>query len=80
VADFACIALKIIVEADGGQHNESPRDATRDFVMSARGWQILRFWTSEITENLDGVIEVIRAACVARTPSPTLLRAGGRGS
>lgn len=37
IADFACIEAKLVVEADGGQHAESPYDATRDRRMMAAG-------------------------------------------
>jgi 2-isopropylmalate synthase len=30
IADFVCLRCKLIVEADGGQHYESMRDAVRD--------------------------------------------------
>ncbi|HEX9996069.1 MAG TPA: DUF559 domain-containing protein [Abditibacterium sp.] len=44
IADFACIAAKIIIELDGNSHNDRlERDATRDFVLGEWGWKTLRF-------------------------------------
>ncbi|MDE1979067.1 MAG: endonuclease domain-containing protein, partial [Betaproteobacteria bacterium] len=30
IADFTCAAARLVVELDGGQHNECPHDALRD--------------------------------------------------
>jgi primosomal protein N' (replication factor Y) len=61
IADFACIEAKLIVEADGGQHAESQRDAVRDRRLQGEGWRILRFWNVDILKNMSGVIETIMA-------------------
>jgi very-short-patch-repair endonuclease len=56
VADFACFANRLVVEADGGQHADSAHDAERDAWLSAQGFRILRFWNSEILANAEGVV------------------------
>jgi very-short-patch-repair endonuclease len=56
IADFACFANRLIVEADGGQHADSPHDAERDVWLSAQGYRILRFWNSDILANAEGVV------------------------
>lgn len=43
VCDFVCRELKLIVEADGGQHLESGTDAVRDRNLSEIGYRVLRF-------------------------------------
>jgi very-short-patch-repair endonuclease len=43
VLDFACIALRVVVEADGGQHNEPGEHDWRDDFLAQRGWLMLRF-------------------------------------
>ena len=58
VADFAARSLKLGIELDGGQHNES-RDAERTRVIEAHGYRILRFWNNELTDNIDGVLQTI---------------------
>ena len=74
VLDFACIALCVAVEADGGQHNEPGEHDWRDAFLAQRGWLMLRFWNNEILANTDGVIAVIKEACQQRavlaTPPP----------
>ena len=73
IADFACVEQRLIVEADGGQHADSPGDAIRTQRLEALGWQVLRFWNNEILDNPDGVVEAILQALQAspaEAPSP----------
>jgi len=48
IADFACHALKLVIEVDGGQHSGSTRDAARDEWMTREGYRVLRFWKNEV--------------------------------
>jgi very-short-patch-repair endonuclease len=62
VVDFFCAEAKLIVELDGGQHNEAAslvRDARRTEWLEARGYRVLRFWNNQVREQLDGVLETI---------------------
>jgi len=60
VIDFFCADGKIIVEIDGGQHDEDrERDASRTAALEAMGYIVLRFWNSDVIRNTDGVLEVI---------------------
>jgi very-short-patch-repair endonuclease len=68
VADFACRRARLIVEADGSHHAESPTDEERSAALEAEGWRVIRFWNSDIADNLDGVVEAIVAAVAARVP------------
>ena len=61
-ADFACRQAMLVVEADGSQHFENPRDAERDRDMLALGFAVLRFWNAEIISAIDNVCETILAA------------------
>ena len=53
---------------DGGQHNESVTDAIRDRRLTEEGYRVLRFWNSEVLDNLDGVLETILAALASDPP------------
>jgi very-short-patch-repair endonuclease len=60
--DFYCPVLRLAIELDGGQHAEAPqRDRARDAWLAQQGVTVLRFWNSDITENISGVLEVIAA-------------------
>jgi very-short-patch-repair endonuclease len=61
VADFVCREKRLVIEVDGGQHADNPRDLARDAALRAEGYQVLRFWNSEILTNEDGVLTVILA-------------------
>src|SRR6516225_5888406 len=61
IVDFASREKRLIIEVDGGQHADNPRDLTRDAALRAEGYQVLRFWNSEILTNEDGVLTVILA-------------------
>ena len=58
VADFACLERKLIVEADGGQHNPEA-DRPRTAFLRRRGYRIVRFWNHDILRNIDGVVETL---------------------
>ncbi|GAO38987.1 hypothetical protein SCH01S_23_00290 [Sphingomonas changbaiensis NBRC 104936] len=61
VADFGCFEAKLIVELDGSQHAEQLEvDAARTRSLEQAGYAVLRFWNSDVNENLDGVLERIR--------------------
>ena len=60
VADFACRRAKLVVELDGGQHaHATEADVERTRIIEAHGYKVIRFWNSDVMENLDGVLEAI---------------------
>jgi very-short-patch-repair endonuclease len=61
IVDFVCRERKLVIEVDGGQHADNPKDRTRDVTLTAQGYQVLRFWNSEILTNQEGVLSVILA-------------------
>ena len=70
VVDFVHFGARLIVEADGGQHNGAPHDEIRDEWLRAQGFRVMRFWNNEIMGNLDGVLEVVMAAVMESPPLP----------
>ena len=61
IADFLSHEPKLIIELDGGHHQEQePADKARTDYLNSLGYQVLRFWNSEVVENFDGVLEKIR--------------------
>lgn len=62
IVDFCCLRQKLIIELDGGQHNESANqssDIKRDQCLVSMGYQVLRFWNNDLDNNLGGVLEKI---------------------
>jgi very-short-patch-repair endonuclease len=68
VADFACRRARLIVEVDGSQHADRKTDEPRSAALEADGWRVIRFWNSDVTGNLDGVVESIVAVVSTRIP------------
>ncbi len=62
VADFACPALKLIIEIDGGQHCANQQDAVRTEYLRAKGYEVLRFWNNDVLTNIDGVTHTLTLA------------------
>jgi very-short-patch-repair endonuclease len=62
VVDFVCRDKKFVIEVDGGQHAESAGDQVRDEALRVAGYQVLRFWNSDVLKNKNGVLEVIANA------------------
>jgi very-short-patch-repair endonuclease len=56
IADFICFELRVVVEVDGGQHADSPRDKERDNWFTANNFIVRRFWNNDVLSNLDGVL------------------------
>jgi len=69
IVDFLCLEAAVVVEVDGGIHAEqADRDARRDAYLRARGFQVLRFWNSEVSPQIDGVCWTILSACRETDP------------
>ena len=48
IADFLCYEMRLIVEADGGQHCDSEYDLRRTNWLEGQGFNVLRFWNQEV--------------------------------
>jgi very-short-patch-repair endonuclease len=73
IVDFVSFERRIVVEVDGGQHNEPShfafpleggggeraRDEERTAWLRKGGYQVLRFWNNEVLMNMEGVLERI---------------------
>jgi very-short-patch-repair endonuclease len=60
ICDFVCREKHLIVEVDGGQHNESVTDATRDRRLTDDGYRVIRFWNNDVLGNIEGVLTTIQ--------------------
>jgi very-short-patch-repair endonuclease len=63
VLDFYCTEKKLCIELDGGQHDfpgQRRHDEVRDAFLVGAGIRTLRFWNSQVGQNLTGVLWRIR--------------------
>jgi very-short-patch-repair endonuclease len=60
ICDFVCRERRLIIEVDGGQHNESATDAIRDRRLMDEGYRVLRFWNNDVLGNTEGVLTTIQ--------------------
>jgi very-short-patch-repair endonuclease len=60
IVDFICIEKKLIIEVDGGQHDDNKfYDSKRDNWLENKGFRVLRFWNNEVLTYIENVKEVI---------------------
>ncbi len=72
IVDFVCLEAKLIVEADGGQHQVlMDEDTRRTSELERLGYRVLRFWNHLILQETEAVLERIRLALVAPSPQPS---------
>ena len=50
-----------MIELDGGQHDaQATVDDARTAELEQYGYRVIRFWNTDVMENLEGVLETIR--------------------
>ena len=81
ILDFACVEHRLVIEADGGQHDENLADERRTAWLASKGWRVRRFWNNEILTNIEGFMDTIfreleRKECRRKHPHPPNLRLG----
>ena len=55
IVDFVSRKARLVIELDGGQHNEHQEaDARRTRLIEANGYRVLRFWTTMYLGILTG--------------------------
>ena len=73
IVDFVSFDKKLMIEIDGGQHNEDRiegQDEIRTGWLNSQGFRVIRFWNNEVIENLEGVLLKIQAVLGIVAPSP----------
>ncbi len=62
IVDFVCLKSKLIVEIDGGYHQEPEiveADLYRTGQLQKLGYEVIRFTNEEVIGNIDNVLEAI---------------------
>ncbi len=67
IVDFVCPEFMLVVELDGSQHaDQESYDAARSAFLEAMGYEVVRFWNSDIFANPGEVVETIRVVIARR--------------
>lgn len=77
IVDFICLEKKLVIELDGAQHLQESNilhDNKRKKYIEEEGYKIIRFYNSEIFNNIESVLEKLYHEI---NPSP--LRGEGQG-
>ena len=78
VADFACPAIRLVIELDGGQHLEQQQyDQERTKKLASNGYQVVRFWNDDVLFRIEAVLDAIHRMIDATPPQPSPAVAGG---
>ncbi len=60
ILDFYSPILKLAIELDGGQHNQSENkryDQIRSEYLKKNGIDLIRFWDNDVMKDVDTVLE-----------------------
>jgi len=60
IVDFYCPSSGLVVELDGAQFHDKVKDEHRDAVMQGIGLTVLRFPSSRVFTDINGVLDDIR--------------------
>lgn len=80
IVDFACLQASLVVELDGGHHQDQCLyDHRRDRTIESAGFRVLRFWDDDVLKQTEAVLNVIAAALETAGPHPNLPPQAGEG-
>ena len=78
ICDFMCREAKLVIEVDGGQHDERAlQDAQRTAFIESQGFRVVRFWNNDVLADTDGVL--MRILGIIGSSPPPAPPASGRG-
>ena len=63
IADFICISEKVVIEVDGGYHEQPLQqvdDRRRTEFLESRGYRVIRIRNEEVDSNIQDVIARIK--------------------
>ena len=62
IVDFCCLESRLVIELDGGWHNEGLQrmeDEQRTVYLQTQGYTVLRFWNTEIIKDVRAILPQI---------------------
>ena len=81
ICDFVSGSRRLVVEIDGGQHgrpDDKVYDKRRTEFLNAQGYRVIRFWNSDVLDNIEDVLKRIEQVLADMpSPNPSRRREGG---
>ena len=69
IVDLCCLEKMLIIELDGGQHNQQKaKDRRRTDYLAQKGYRIIRFWDHEVLGDIYTVLTKIHNECNPAVP------------
>lgn len=72
IVDFVCLEKSLIVEVDGGYHENQEQveaDKQRTEILNNLGYTVIRFKNEEVIADTDNVLNKIKYSCASQVPS-----------
>ncbi len=63
IADFVCLPVKLVIEVDGGYHEnpeQQQEDQARTLFIESKGYTVIRFNNEEVDSDINNVISRIK--------------------
>jgi very-short-patch-repair endonuclease len=61
IVDFYCPKLRLVIEIDGDSHDgKEDSDFIRQKKLESKGLTVIRFWDSDVKDNVDGTVEQLK--------------------
>ena len=76
IVDFVCLSKNLVIEVDGGYHNDLTQkeyDEQRTLFLNEKGFRVIRFTNEEVLGNTEAVLKEIKQELVL----PLTLSKGG---
>lgn len=68
IVDFVCLSQNLVIEVDGGYHNEpevKELDKLKKDILNNLGYQVIRFTNEEVLNKTDRVLRLIKHALLS---------------
>lgn len=83
IADFVCLDTWLIIEIDGGYHDNPEQqklDKERDAFLKEIGFTTVRFTNEQVTDNVEKIVKAIKDTCDAIKSTSAQKRAAAGSS
>ena len=75
IVDFVCFKKRLVIELDGGHHQEKEirlYDVHRTKFLESQGFRVLSFWNNEVFLETAGVLASIFLSLIRKVKVPPL--------